>query len=104
MLLFICYQSLLNFDFAILITTLADSRRRKRRTCPIVHHKKRRRLLPYTPSNDTDKRLEQMRSLACALTSLNMEYSDDLTYSFDMAPRGANMSSFENGGMQVFKR
>ncbi|KAL7612771.1 probable Histone-lysine N-methyltransferase ATXR5 [Lactuca sativa] len=81
-----------------------DSRRRKRRTCPIVHHKKRRRLLPYTPSNDTDKRLEQMRSLACALTSLNMEYSDDLTYSFDMAPRGANMSSFENGGMQVLSK
>ncbi|KAJ9541359.1 hypothetical protein OSB04_027865 [Centaurea solstitialis] len=81
-----------------------DSRRRRRRTGAIVHHKKRRRLLPYTPSEDTKSRLEQMRSLASALTYLSMEFSDDLTYSFDMAPRRANLAMFENGGMQVLSK
>ncbi|MFS8009343.1 putative [histone H3]-lysine(4) N-trimethyltransferase transcription regulator PHD family [Helianthus anomalus] len=78
-----------------------DSRKRRRR---MVHHKKRRRLLPFTPSEDTERRLEQMGSLASALTSLNMEYSDDLTYSFDMAPRWANLASYEKGGMQVLSK
>ncbi|KAD7478373.1 hypothetical protein R6Q59_007832 [Mikania micrantha] len=78
-----------------------DSRKRRRR---IVHHKKRRRLLPFTPTEDTERRLEQMGSLASALTSLNMEYSDDLTYSFDMAPRGANLAMYEKGGMQVLSK
>lgn len=66
-----------------------------------MHHKKRRRILPYNPSEDTDRRLEQMRSLATALTSLKMEYSDDLTYSFNMASRRANLAVYEKGGMQV---
>ncbi|KAI7734621.1 hypothetical protein M8C21_018965 [Ambrosia artemisiifolia] len=70
----------------------------------MVHHKKRRRLLPFTPSEDTERRLEQMGSLASALTSLNMEYSDDLTYSFDMAPRRANLATYEKGGMQVLSK
>ncbi|PWA39460.1 Histone-lysine N-methyltransferase ATXR5 [Artemisia annua] len=78
-----------------------DSRRRRKR---IVHHKKRRKLLPYAPSEETAQRLKQMRSLASALTSLNMEYSDHLTYSFDMAPRSANLSVFEKGGMQVLSK
>nr|GEW89817.1 probable histone-lysine N-methyltransferase ATXR5 [Tanacetum cinerariifolium] len=78
-----------------------DSRRRRKR---IVHHKKRRRLLPYAPSEETTHRLKQMRSLASALTSLNMEYSDDLTYSVDMAPRSANLSIYEKGGMQVLSK
>ncbi|KVI08487.1 Zinc finger, FYVE/PHD-type, partial [Cynara cardunculus var. scolymus] len=81
-----------------------DSSRRRRRTGAIVHHKRRRRLLPYTPSEDTKIRLEQMRSLASALTYLSMEFSDDLTYSFDMAPRGANLAMFEDGGMQVLSK
>ena len=66
-----------------------------------MHHKKWRRLLPYAPIEETTHKLKQMRSLASALTSLNMEYSDHLTYSFDMAPRSANLSVFEKGGMQV---
>nr|XP_043634620.1 probable Histone-lysine N-methyltransferase ATXR5 [Erigeron canadensis] len=78
-----------------------DSRRRRKR---LVHHKRRRRLLPYTASEDTERRLEQMRSLASALTSLNIKYSDDLTYSFDMAPRWANMANYEKGGMQVLSK
>ncbi|PWA81649.1 Histone-lysine N-methyltransferase ATXR5 [Artemisia annua] len=70
----------------------------------ILHHKKRRRLLPYAPSEETTHRLKQMRSLASSLTSLNMEYSDDLTYSIDMAPRSANLSMHEKGGMQVLSK
>lgn len=42
-----------------------------------------------------------MGSLASALTALHMEFSDDLTYSPEMAPRSANHADFENGGMQV---
>ncbi|GJZ57601.1 probable histone-lysine N-methyltransferase ATXR5 [Tanacetum coccineum] len=78
-----------------------DPRRRRKR---IVHHKKRRRLLPYAPSEEITRRVKQMRSLASALTSLNMEYSDDLTYSLDMAPRSANLSMYEKGGMQVLSK
>lgn len=33
---------------------------------------------------------------------MQMEFSDDLTYSSDMAPRSANQAKFENGGMQVW--
>lgn len=42
-----------------------------------------------------------MTSLASALTALNMEFSDELTYMPDMAPRSANCAKFESGGMQV---
>lgn len=42
-----------------------------------------------------------MRSLALALTSDNMEFSNDLNYRPGMAPREANQSRFEIGGMQV---
>ncbi|KAL4572715.1 hypothetical protein LXL04_019497 [Taraxacum kok-saghyz] len=57
-----------------------DARKRKKRTCPLVHHKRKRRLLPYVPSEDPDCRLKQMASLASALKSLKLEFSDDLTY------------------------
>ena len=42
-----------------------------------------------------------MGSLASALTALNLEFSDHLTYLPGMAPRSANQASLENGGMQV---
>lgn len=42
-----------------------------------------------------------MGSLAHALTALQMEFSDDLTYMPGMAPRSANQAEFEEGGMQV---
>jgi len=42
-----------------------------------------------------------MGSLASALTALNMEFSDHLTYLPGMAPRCANQALLENGGMQV---
>ena len=63
--------------------------------------KKRRRLLPFRPSEDPDRRLKQMGSLATALTTLKMEFSDDLTYVPGMASRSANQAEFEDGGMQV---
>lgn len=81
-----------------------DSRKRRRRTGSIVLQKKRRRLLPFTPTEDPSQRLKQMRSLATALTALGMEFSDELTYFHGMAPRSANRSNFENGGMQVLSK
>ncbi|PPD66292.1 hypothetical protein GOBAR_DD36831 [Gossypium barbadense] len=79
-----------------------DTRKRRRR--PLVLLKKRRRLLPFIPSEDPNQRLKQMGTLASALTAMQMEFSDDLTYSSDMAPRSANQAKFENGGMQVLSR
>ncbi|XP_028798116.1 probable Histone-lysine N-methyltransferase ATXR5 isoform X1 [Neltuma alba] len=80
-----------------------DAKKRKRRTSLILH-KKRRRLLPFIPAENPSQRLKQMGSLATALTALHMEFSDDLTYSPEMAPRSANHADFENGGMQVLSR
>ncbi|EYU30391.1 hypothetical protein MIMGU_mgv1a024041mg, partial [Erythranthe guttata] len=77
------------------------TKKRRRRTSTLQLRKKRRRLLTHIPSQDPARRLGQMRSLAMALTSQNLEYSNELTYSPNMAPRSANRSSFENGGMQV---
>ncbi|GAB2232100.1 hypothetical protein Droror1_Dr00011122 [Drosera rotundifolia] len=53
---------------------------------------------------DPARKLEQMRSLATALTAYKMEYSDELTYSPDIAPRSANQAALENGGMQVLSK
>ncbi|XP_054805322.1 probable Histone-lysine N-methyltransferase ATXR5 isoform X2 [Prosopis cineraria] len=80
-----------------------DAKKRKRRTSLILQ-KKRRRLLPFIPTENPCQRLKQMGSLAAALTALHMEFSDDLTYSHEMAPRSANHADFEDGGMQVLSR
>lgn len=45
-----------------------------------------------------------MTSLASALTALDMEFSDELTYMPGMAPKSANNAKFESGGMQVCSR
>lgn len=42
-----------------------------------------------------------MASLATALTSLKLEFSNELTYVPRMAPRYKNRASLEKGGMQV---
>lgn len=63
--------------------------------------KKRRRLLPYNPSEDPDRRLEQMASLATALMTTGAKFSDELTYAPGMAPKSANSAHLEHGGMQV---
>ncbi|OMO98292.1 hypothetical protein COLO4_14015 [Corchorus olitorius] len=81
-----------------------DTRKRRRRSRSLLLLKKRRRLLPFIPSEDPNQRLKQMGTLASALTALQMEFSDDLTYSPDMAPRCANQAKFENGGMQVLSK
>ncbi|XP_037491589.1 probable Histone-lysine N-methyltransferase ATXR5 isoform X2 [Jatropha curcas] len=81
-----------------------DTRKRRRRSGPLVYQKKRRRLLPFIPSEDAAERLKQMGTLASALTALQMEFSDELTYLPDMAPRAANQAEFEEGGMQVLSK
>ncbi|KAL9241456.1 hypothetical protein vseg_015567 [Gypsophila vaccaria] len=80
-----------------------ESRKRKRRSL-VLYKKKKRRLLPYVPSEDPSRRLEQMRSLATALTGLKIEFSNKLTYMPNMAPRSANRAIYEDGGMQVLSK
>lgn len=63
--------------------------------------KKKRKLLPFTPSDDSRRRLVQMASLATALTATKTEFSNELTYMPGMAPRDANSPALEHGGMQV---
>ena len=66
-------------------------------------HKKKRRLLPFVPTGDRVRRLEQMASAATALTTSKMEFSNELTYVPSMAPTSANQAKLEEGGMQVSK-
>ncbi|KAK1424587.1 hypothetical protein QVD17_19920 [Tagetes erecta] len=82
-----------------------NPKKRQRRTIVASHKKKRRWLLPFSPSEDCTRRLEQMASLATALTATGAQFSNDLTYDIQgMAPRSANSSSFEKGGMQVLSK
>ncbi|KAL2638896.1 hypothetical protein AAZX31_06G144800 [Glycine max] len=81
-----------------------DAKKRKKCSRPLVLHKKKRRLLPFVPTKDLNRRLKQMGSLASALTALNMEFSDHLTYLPGMAPRCANQALLENGGMQTLSK
>lgn len=63
--------------------------------------KKSRKLLPFNPSEDLVRRLEQMASLATALTVTGTQFSSELTYVPGMAPRSANRAVLERDGMQV---
>ncbi|PHU00396.1 Histone-lysine N-methyltransferase ATXR5 [Capsicum chinense] len=89
-------------QIVIRCTSSQDIRKRRKRS--LVFHKRRRRLLPFTPTEDPQQRLDQMASLASALTALGMEFSDELTYMPGMAPRSANRAKFESGGMQVLSK
>ncbi|EYU30388.1 hypothetical protein MIMGU_mgv1a020259mg, partial [Erythranthe guttata] len=91
----ICFEYIFNRWYRL----ISDTKKRRRRTSTIEFRKKRRRLLTHIPSQDPARRLAQMRSLAMAMTSKNLEYSNELTYSPVMAPRSANRSSYEYGGM-----
>ncbi|XP_022143539.1 probable Histone-lysine N-methyltransferase ATXR5 isoform X2 [Momordica charantia] len=82
----------------------AQAIKRRRRLRSLVWQKKRRRLLPFLPSEDPARRLKQMGSLATALTTFQMEFSDDLTYVPGMASRSANQAEYEDGGMQVLSK
>lgn len=77
-----------------------ESKKKRRRT-GLVMSKKRRKLLPFIPTEDPTRRLEQMASLATALNATGAEFSNELTYIPSMAPRSANCSSRERDGMQV---
>ncbi|WVZ67274.1 hypothetical protein U9M48_016378 [Paspalum notatum var. saurae] len=79
-----------------------DARRRRKRS--LVMHKKRRRILPFVPTEDVARRLKQMASLATALTSSKTEFSNELTYMPNMAPRSSNQARLEEGGMQVLPK
>ncbi|ESQ40914.1 hypothetical protein EUTSA_v10013971mg [Eutrema salsugineum] len=81
-----------------------ETRKYRRRSCSLTVKKRKRKLLPLVPSEDPDQRLKQMGTLASALTALGIKYSDDLTYITGMAPRSANQSKFEKGGMQVLSK
>lgn len=81
-------------------TKCIETRKRRRPSGgTLCRQKKSRRLLPYVPCTDPQRRLEQMASLATALTSLGVEFTDSLTYG--LAPRSANRADNERGGMQV---
>ncbi|KAG6488898.1 histone-lysine N-methyltransferase ATXR6-like [Zingiber officinale] len=79
-----------------------DRKKRKRRS--IVMSKKRRRLLPFNPTEDPARLLQQMGSLATALTAMNMEFSNDLNYLPTMVDRSCNQANLEIGGMQILPR
>ncbi|XP_076957810.1 histone-lysine N-methyltransferase ATXR6-like isoform X1 [Bidens hawaiensis] len=84
----------------------ADIHQKKRRRARslALTSKKKRRLLPFTPSEDPARRLEQMASLATALTTTGADFSNDLTYIHGMAPKSANRPAYEKGGMQVLSK
>ncbi|KAG2309971.1 hypothetical protein Bca52824_021528 [Brassica carinata] len=81
-----------------------ETTKHKRRPRSLTMKKRSRRLVPFVPSKDPLQRDAQLRTLASALTSLNMKYSNDLTYVPGMAPRSANRSMFELGGVQVLSK
>lgn len=81
--------------------SFSENRKKRRRAGSLVLSKKRRKLLPFNPTADPARRLEQMASLATALTATGTDFSNELTYVRGMAPRSANCASLEHGGMQV---
>ncbi|XP_026460836.1 histone-lysine N-methyltransferase ATXR6-like [Papaver somniferum] len=72
---------------------------RKRRKS-LVMSKKKRKLLAFNPTEDPERRLGQMASLATALTTTGTKFSNYLTYVDGLAPRSANNPTLEDGGMQ----
>ncbi|KAL1532063.1 Histone-lysine N-methyltransferase atxr6 [Salvia divinorum] len=81
-----------------------ECKKKRRRTGGLVMSKKRRKLLPFIPTEDSDRRLEQMASLATALNATGAEFSNELTYTPGMAPRSANCATLERDGMQVMSK
>ncbi|KAG6391533.1 hypothetical protein SASPL_149289 [Salvia splendens] len=81
-----------------------ECKKKRRRTGGLVMSKKRRKLLPFIPTEDSDRRLEQMASLATALNATGAEFSNELTYIPGMAPRSANCATLERDGMQVMSK
>uniref|UniRef100_A0A1J3DQD0 [histone H3]-lysine(27) N-methyltransferase n=1 Tax=Noccaea caerulescens TaxID=107243 RepID=A0A1J3DQD0_NOCCA len=86
------------------ISCSSDNTGKKRKRTSLVMSKKKRKLLPYNPTDDPQRRLEQMASLATALKASNTEFSNKLTYVSGKAPRSANQAVLEKGGMQVLPK
>ncbi|XP_047324141.1 histone-lysine N-methyltransferase ATXR6 [Impatiens glandulifera] len=86
--------------------SVQENKKKKRRRVSnlALLKKKRKKLLAFNPSDDPARRLEQLASLATALTSTCAEYSNELTYVIGMAPKSANRSALECGGMQVLSK
>lgn len=86
--------------YCIAVRKCTEGRKRRRPSGGgFCRHKKSRKLLPYVPCTDPQRRIEQMASLATALTAVGVSFTDTLAYG--LAPRSANCASFETGGMQV---
>ncbi|WMV20765.1 hypothetical protein MTR67_014150 [Solanum verrucosum] len=81
-----------------------DCQKKRKRGSSLVVSKKRRRLLPFNPTKDPTRRLEQMTSLATALLAAGADFSNELTYMPGMAPRTANHAALEREGMQVLSK
>ncbi|CAI6003068.1 unnamed protein product [Closterium sp. NIES-65] len=82
------------------VPSSGSSGRRKRQT----RVKLSRKLFPHRPVPDPERRLEQLRSLATALTAIGARFVDGLEYPFKAVPRGMNEPGREVGGMQVLSR
>ncbi|KAL8550969.1 hypothetical protein ACS0TY_000158 [Phlomoides rotata] len=82
---------------------IPDCRKKRKRT-GLAMSKKSRKLLPFNPTEDPDRKLEQMASLATALTATGAEFNNELTYIVGMAPRSANCAALERDGMQVLSK
>ncbi|XP_019189085.1 PREDICTED: histone-lysine N-methyltransferase ATXR6-like [Ipomoea nil] len=78
--------------------------KKRKRISSLATSKKKRKLLPFNPTEDPTRRLEQMASLATALTASGAEFSNELTYMPGMAPRKANCAALEREGMQVMSK
>ncbi|CAM6089130.1 unnamed protein product [Calypogeia fissa] len=82
----------------------SEAKKRRRNSGGLTIPKKSRNLVLHTPTKDLRRRLEQMASLATALTSAGVTFSDELTYLSGLAPRASNCASLEKGGMQVMRK
>ncbi|XP_022723236.1 uncharacterized protein LOC111280281 isoform X2 [Durio zibethinus] len=61
--------------------------RKRKRASGLAMSKKKRKLLAFYPTEDTQRRLGQIASLATALNASGTEYSDELIYRPGMALR-----------------
>ncbi|KAF5732450.1 histone-lysine N-methyltransferase ATXR6-like isoform X2 [Tripterygium wilfordii] len=56
-----------------------DNQRKRKQGVRLLLTKKRRKLLSFNPCEDSNRRLQQMASLATALTASGADFSNELT-------------------------
>uniref|UniRef100_A0A7N0UYM1 Histone-lysine N-methyltransferase ATXR5 n=1 Tax=Kalanchoe fedtschenkoi TaxID=63787 RepID=A0A7N0UYM1_KALFE len=78
--------------------------RKRKRGKTYWSYKSRTQWLPYVPSKDTNKRLEQLGSLAKALLFSRIEFADDLLYAPEMAPKSANNTTLDRREVQILRK